>query len=156
MWLYKGKVIENIEDMPEGTFGFIYEVLHTPTQKRYIGKKVINFERNKKLGKKALEDLKVERKEKGLKGRTPAKIKVISESDWKTYYGSHKDILALVKANKQTEFTREILTYVATKKLLTYYETKYLFAKEVLEGSSEYINDNILAKFYRKDFNHIE
>ena len=152
MWLYREKVIKSIEDMPEGTFGFIYEVFHIPSQKRYIGRKVINFERNKRLGKRELEKLRLERKGKGIGGRVPGKKKVITESDWQTYYGSHKDIMKLIKADKQSEFTREILMFVPTKKLLTYYETKYLFLKEVLENEGEYINDNILAKFFRKDF----
>ena len=42
-----------------------------------------------------------------------------------------------------------------SKKELTYFECKYLFINEVLEGRShQYINDNILGKFYRKDFIH--
>ena len=82
----------------------------------------------------------------------PAKKKVIKESDWKDYYGSHKDIVQLVKEGKQFEFERKILTFVPNKKLLTYYECKYLFIKEVLEERNNYINDNILGKFYKKDF----
>jgi len=121
--------------MPEGTFGFIYEVLHVPTGRKYLGKKVLEFNRTLPP----------------LKG-TKRKRKVVKESDWKTYYGSHQEIKGLIKEEKQEEFTREILQYVPTKKLLTYYECKYLFIKEVLEGN-DYINDNILAKFYRKDFN---
>ena len=135
MWLYKNKVIESIEQMPEGTHGFIYEVLHKPTSRKYLGKKVLEFNRTLPP----------------LKG-TKRKRKVVKESDWKTYYGSHQEIKGLIKEGKQEEFTREILQFVPTKKLLTYYECKYLFIKEVLEGN-EYINDNILAKFYRKDFN---
>lgn len=135
MWLYKKEVIESIEQMPEGTFGFIYEVLHVPTGRKYLGKKVLEFNRTLPP----------------LKG-TKRKRKVVKESDWKTYYGSHQEIKGLIKEGKQEEFTREILQYVPTKKLLTYYECKYLFIKEVLEGN-DYINDNILAKFYRKDFN---
>ena len=134
MWLYKNKVVESIEEMPEGTYGFIYEVIHQPTGRRYIGKKVLEFNRTLPP----------------LKG-TKRKRKVVKESDWKTYYGSHKEILGLIKEGKQGEFTREILQYVTSKKLLTYFECKYLFIKEVLEGNN-YINDNILAKFYRKDF----
>lgn len=134
MWLYKSKVIESVEEMPEGTYGFIYEVTHHPTGRKYIGKKVLEFNRTLPP----------------LKG-TKRKRKVVKESDWKTYYGSHKEILGLIKENKQEEFTREILQYVPSKKLLTYFECKYLFIKEVLEGN-DYINDNILAKFYRKDF----
>ena len=57
-WSYQGRVITSIKDMPEGTYGFIYEVIYKPTDTRYIGKKVLYFERNKRLGKKALEALK--------------------------------------------------------------------------------------------------
>ena len=42
--------------------------------------------------------------------------------------------------------------FVDNKKHLTYYEAKFLFIKEVLEKNDEYINDNILAKFYSRDF----
>ena len=136
MWLYKGKVIESIEQMPEGTFGFIYEVIHIPSKRKYIGKKVLTFNRT-------LAPLKGQKR----------KRKVQKESDWKAYYGSHEEIKALLKEGKQEEFSREILEFIPTKKLLTYFECKYLFIKEVLENN-EYINDNILAKFYRKDFNY--
>ncbi len=134
MWLYKNKEVKTIEDMPEGTFGFIYEVEHIPTNRRYLGKKVLIFNRT-------LPPLKGKKR----------KRKIQKESDWIKYYGSHKEIVGLIKEGKQDEFKREILQYVPTKKLLTYYECKYLFIKEVLEHN-EYINDNILAKFYRKDF----
>lgn len=152
-WTFKEKEIESIEDMPQDTYGFIYVVEHIPSGKKYLGKKVLYFTRNKKLGKKETEALKLERKEKGLRGRVPVKKKVVKESDWKTYYGSQKEILKLVKEGKKGEFKRTILKFVPSKKLLTYYETKYLFIKEVLEHENEYINDNILGKFYRKDFN---
>jgi serine/threonine protein kinase len=131
MWKYKDSIIESIEEMPKSSFGFIYEVTHTPTGRKYIGKKVLYFERNKKLGKRALEELRLERKTKGIGGRTPMKQKIVKESDWKTYYGSHKEIITLIKDKKQEEFTREILQFVPTKKQLTYFECKYLFIKEV-------------------------
>jgi serine/threonine protein kinase len=124
MWKYKDSIIESIEEMPKSSFGFIYEVTHTPTGRKYIGKKVLYFERNKKLGKRALEELRLERKTKGIGGRTPMKQKIVKESDWKTYYGSHKEIITLIKDKKQEEFTREILQFVPTKKQLTYFECK--------------------------------
>jgi hypothetical protein len=136
MWKYKNKIIESIDDIPKNTFGFIYEVIHNPTGDKYLGKKVLQF--NRKLPP--------------LKGQK-RKRKVVKESDWKTYYGSHQTIKQLLKEGKQEEFSREIIQFVPTKKLLTYFECKYLFIKEVLEHG-EYINDNILAKFYRKDFNY--
>ncbi len=151
-WIYKGTLVASIKAMPENTYGFIYEVTHIPTGKKYLGKKVLYFERNKRLGKRALEALRQERKAKGIGGRTPLKQKVITESDWKTYYGSQKEILELVKEGNERDFKREILQFVKDKKQLTYFECKYLFINEVLETRNNYINDNILGKFYRKDF----
>ena len=134
--------------MPKGTYGFIYEVKHKPTDTRYIGKKVLYFERNKKLGKKALQALKEERSKQGLKGRTPLKQKTITESDWKDYFGSQKEIVALSQQDNAGE---------NWEKLLTYYETKHLFKNEVLENKhSAHINDNILGKFFSRDFGDIK
>ena len=153
-WMYQGRVITSIKDMPEGTYGFIYEVIYKPTDVRYIGKKVLYFERNKKLGKKALKLLQEERAKQGLRGRTPTKQKVIIESDWKDYFGSQKEIVALSKKdNSGKSWEKRILEFVPNKKLLTYYETKHLFKNDVLENQySAHINDNILGKFFRKDF----
>lgn len=134
-WIYDGRIVNEISDMPEGTFGFIYEVTHTPTGRKYIGKKVLYFNRT-------LPPLAGQKR----------KRKVVKESDWNTYYGSHTEIVALIKEGKQEEFSKQILCFVKSKKLLTYYETKYLFIKEVLEYRNNYINDNVLGKFYRKDF----
>jgi len=145
MWLYNEKVIEKIEDMPQGTFGFIYIVTHKPTGKSYIGKKSLFHNIKKKLTKKELA-------EQTGPGRKSATRVVVKESDWKTYYGSAKPIMELIKGGKQEEFTREILQLVPNKKLLTYYECKYLFEYSVLENPEGYFNDNILGKFFTKDF----
>ena len=154
VWSYKNKSITSIKDMPKGTYGFIYEVIYKPENIKYIGKKVLYFERNKKLGKKALELLKEERSKQGLRGRVPSKQKIVTESDWISYFGSQKEILALSKKdNSNKNWEKRILQFVSTKKLLTYYETKYLFKNGILEDKhSTHINDNILGKFFRKDF----
>ena len=152
-WNFQGRPITEISDMPEGTYGFIYEVKHKPSDLKYIGKKVLYFERNKRLGKRALEALREERKAKGIGGRVPLKQKVITESDWKDYYGSHEKIKELVKTTDPMDWEKKILSFVPNKKLLTYYEAKELFRYGILEDrQSNYINDNILGKFYRKDF----
>jgi hypothetical protein len=156
-WTYQGRYFHDISDFPEDTYGFIYEVFHKPSGLKYLGKKVLRFERNKRLGKRALQALKEERKAKGIGGRTPLKQKIITESDWKDYYGSHPKIIKLVKesVDLRADFEKKILDFVPTKKLLTYYECKHLFINDVLETySHQYINDNILGKFYRKDFNN--
>ena len=153
-WVYQGRVITSIKDMPEGTYGFIYEVIYKPTDVRYIGKKVLYFERNKRLGKKALAALREERSKQGLRGRVPIKQKIITESNWKDYFGSQKEIVTLSKEDNAGEnWEKRILEFVPNKKLLTYYETKHLFKNDVLENQySAHINDNILGKFFRKDF----
>jgi len=134
-WVYQGRVITSIKDMPEGTYGFIYEVIYKPTDVRYIGKKVLYFERNKRLGKKALAALREERSKKGLRGRVPVKQKVITESDWKDYFGSQKEIVTLSQEDNAGEnWEKRILEFVPNKKLLTYYETKHLFKNDVLEN----------------------
>ena len=56
------------------------------------------------------------------------------------------------KEGGKEAFTKKILQYVSNKKQLTYFECKHLFINEVLDSRNNYINDNILGKFYRKDF----
>ena len=145
MWLYQNKEILSLEDLPQDTYGFVYISIHQPSGKSYIGKKSLFHNVKKKLTKKQLV-------EQTGRGRKPTTEIVQKESDWKTYYGSAKPILDLIKEGKQEEFTREILQLVPNKKLLTYYECKYLFMLGVIEKQDGYFNDNILGKFFRKDF----
>jgi hypothetical protein len=145
MWLYQNKEVLSLEDLPQDTYGFIYIVTHLPSGKSYIGKKSLFHNVKKKLTKKQLA-------EQTGRGRKPTTEIIQKESDWKTYYGSAKPILDLIKEGKQEEFTREILQLVPNKKLLTYYECKFLFMLGVIEQQDGYFNDNILGKFFRKDF----
>ena len=144
MWLYQNKEIKELVDMPEDIFGFIYEVTHLPTGRKYLGKKQLISVTKKPLGKKELALLTDKR------AKTYKIVK--KESDWKTYYGSHSEIKSLIKEQKQSEFSREILIFTPNKKLHTYYENKFLFIKGVIEPDSNYINDNIEGRYFRKDF----
>jgi uncharacterized protein YlzI (FlbEa/FlbD family) len=144
-WFYNGKWIESIEDFPQDTYGFIYITIHEPSGKKYLGKKSIYHNVKKKLTKKELAEQPITR------GRKSTTTTIQKESDWKTYYGSEEFIKQKIKDKKQEEFTREILVFVPNKKLLTYYECKYQFIHSVLE-SNEWLNTNILGKFYSKDF----
>ena len=49
------------------------------------------------------------------------------------------------------DLKRKILQIAYNKKELTYLECKYQFVLEVLEDKL-YLNDNILGKFYDRDF----
>ena len=139
------KEYTSIKDFPESAFGFVYIVTHKSTGKAYVGKKALYHNITKKLTKKELA-------EQTGPGRKSVSKKVSKESDWKTYYGSAKPILEMIKNGKQDEFEREILVIVPNKKLLTYYESKILFTLGVLEQPEFYFNDNILGKFFTKDF----
>jgi hypothetical protein len=145
-WLYENKEIISLDDFPTDTFGYIYIVTHTPSEVSYLGKKSLYHNVKRKLTKKELAEMPVTR------GRKVLTEVVKKESDWKTYFGSAKPILALIKDGKQEEFTRQILQLVPNKKLLTYYECKYMFTHGVLENPDIWFNDNILGKFYTKDF----
>jgi hypothetical protein len=144
-WLYEGKEVTSIEELPQDAFGFIYITTHIPSNRAYIGKKSLYHNIKRKLTKKEL----AEQTGRGRKSTTQV---VQKESDWKTYFGSAKPVLELLKESKQDEFKREILKVVDNKKLLTYYECKYLFMMGVLEYPENYFNDNILGKFFTRDF----
>jgi hypothetical protein len=143
MWKYDKGEISDISEIPYGAFGFVYEVLHKPSGKKYIGRKQLISVTTKALGKKELAEITDKRASK--------KKKVQKESDWKSYYGSHSEIKQLIKEGKQEEFERKILEFAFAPKHLTYLETKYLFSLGVLENGDVYFNDNILGKFFRKD-----
>ena len=145
-WTYNKKEIEDLTDFPKPTFGFVYKITHVPTGKSYIGKKVLYHNRKIKLTKKDLALY------EGVVGRKPAYKIATKESDWSTYWGSNKSLLELLKSEPKPNFTKEILIFAPTKKLLTYYETQVLFVYRVLEEPKMYYNDNILGKFFRKDF----
>jgi hypothetical protein len=145
-WTYEGIEVESISDFPNESYGFIYVITHLPTNKKYIGKKILYFTRKVKLGKKELKQY------EGLVGRRPSYKLAIKESDWKDYWGSNKELQELIKTEPPENWDKQIIKACSSKKLLTYYETKYLFVYQVLENPEEFWNDNILGKFYTKDF----
>lgn len=143
-WLYENKVIEKIEDFEPETFGFIYRITNLETGLYYIGKKQLQSKINKKLGKKELAELPIQR------GRKQTKKLVISESNWKDYWGSCKPLLEDLKNLGEDKFKREILMICKSKKLLTYWEAAFQMKEDVL--LKETYNDTILSHYYRKDF----
>lgn len=151
-WKYEGKVIKELDDMPEDAFGFIYRVTHKPTGKRYLGRKQLIYKRKRKIGKRETAKLKEEKKEAGESHWwiVPKYKYVKKESDWKDYYGSNDEIAELLEKDGEDAFEREILEFAYHKKQLTYKETRLLFEKRVLEDES-YVNSNIQGKFYPTD-----
>ena len=135
---------ESYEQFPEGTYGYVYQTTHIPSGKKYVGKKALIYSLKKKIGKRELALW------EGV-GRPPVYKAVQKESDWKTYYGSHKFIKEEIKNGNQADFKRHILQLAYSKKELTYLENKALFTLGVLERE-EYLNDNIEGRYFKKDF----
>lgn len=141
MWDYKGKPVDTLDQLPENAYGFVYLIYSKVTKKSYVGKKNLFNIINKPLTKKELAEITDKRKSK--------KKQVIKESNWASYWGSNKDLLADVKRLGEESFEKTILKVCYSKKELTYYEIHFQCTLNVLLENS--YNDNILGKFYRKD-----
>jgi hypothetical protein len=136
-----GKVINSIDDLPQSVFGFIYLIKNLTSGKSYVGRKQVTSVTKKKFGKRKLAAM----TDKRLK---PYEI-VSKESNWLVYNGSNETLLEDVKNGHELE--KIILEFCFSKAHTTYLETKYQFLYEVIE-SDDYLNSNILGKFYPNIF----
>jgi len=134
---------DTVEKFPENCVGFVYKITNIKTGKFYIGKKSLYSNTKKKLTKKEIAE------HEG-PGRKPSSKRVIKESNWLTYWGSNKTILEEIKKDGTDHFRKEILKFCLNKKQLTYWEVHFQCINEVLLTDKSY-NDNVLAKFFRKD-----
>jgi len=105
---------ESIE-FDETYFGFIYEILNTITNKKYIGKKQMIS--------------KIRRKP--LKGKKRSRID-FKQSDWKIYTGSSNDLNEDIKKYGKENFKFTILKFCNSKWELAYFECKIQLEKDVL------------------------
>lgn len=137
-WLYETVVFTD-EMIPEGAVGFVYEMEAMIDGKsvRYVGKKNFFSTRKKKFGKKKLATIKDKRAKK---------YELVTKLNYQNYYSSNKVLQDAYKAG--IPIKRYIIKICFSKIELTYYETKYQFEREVLE-KEEYLNGNILGKFYK-------
>lgn len=134
---------DSVNKFPEGCIGFVYQITNTKSGKFYIGKKSLFSNMKKKLTKKELA-------EHTGPGKKPTKKLVTKESNWQDYWGSNKTILKEIEENGTGDYKRKILKFCFNKKQLTYWEVHYQCINGVLLTDDSY-NDNILAKFFRKD-----
>ena len=132
-WYYQGTAFtsDDIGDF----FGYVYRITNLQTGKQYIGRKYFTQRRKPRGGKR----------------------KVTSESDWKNYYGSSKELKDDVKKFGRSIFRREIISLHKTLGKVNYEETKQLFLNNVLmealdDGTPAYYNSNILGRYMRKDY----
>jgi len=113
-WIYDGKEVLSLKDMPQGVIGFIYRIdnLSEPG-KYYIGRKTVASQKKKKLTAK--EKLLPENNRKSFK------TEYCESSGWKNYYGSNLILKDDVKKGARTR--RTILKYCFSKAEITFSET---------------------------------
>jgi hypothetical protein len=109
-WVLNENVVVDKE-----TFGFIYEITNLITSKKYIGKKQC-FSRIKR---------------KPLKGKKRNRISQ-TESDWKNYTSSSKDLNEDIQKYGKENFEFKILKTCNSKWALAYFEIKEQIEKNVL------------------------
>lgn len=134
-WFYKNKVLYEI---PVDMKYFVYKITEISTGKFYIGYKGFYSNKKKKLLKS---EISTDKRKKTYKIET-------TESNWKSYNSSNKELETLILSNPEA-FNKEVLLLLKTEKTAKYYEQKYQFTLEVLEKDS--FNGNIAGKFFRKD-----
>jgi hypothetical protein len=132
-WIYKQNKID--EELLVDYTSFVYCITNITNGKMYIGKKSLKFKKTKVV--------------KGKKKRS------LIESDWKTYYGSNKNLHQDIELLGENNFKREILRLCKTKGEASYFETKYIFDLNVLISDNFY-NEWVMCrinKFHLKKVN---
>jgi len=127
-WTYQGTTFTS--DDIDSFFGFVYRITNLQTGKQYIGRKYFTSSRKPRGGKR----------------------KVTTESDWKCYYGSSKELKEDVKELGRSVFRREIISLHRTKGWVNYEETRQLFLNNVLSEDENYYNSNILGRYMKKNY----
>lgn len=102
-------------NITENSFGFIYEITNTVTNKKYIGKK----------------QCKSKLKRKPLKGKINKRIE-IKESDWKVYTSSSNELNLDIEKFGKDKFVFTILKECGSKWELAYFEIKEQLDRNVL------------------------
>jgi hypothetical protein len=127
MWYYNDEPYEAAYAEYQG---FVYCITELDTGKKYIGKKFFWKPKTLPVNK-----------------TRKRKVKTITESDWKKYYGSSKEVKLLVETKGVDNFRRDILKLCSTKGECSYWEAKLQFQYDVLLDN-QYYNEFIGCKIH--------
>jgi len=126
-WMHQNQEISEA-DIPEKALGFIYLIINSKTNMKYVGRKL--------LTKSGYRMVKGKRK------------KVRLKSDWESYWGSNALLLEDYEKDPES-FQRIIVQFVFSKGELLYLEEKLQYLWKVLE-SEDWYNSNIRTKIFKK------
>jgi len=132
-WLFHGAILD--DELAEKYIGFVYIITNLTNDRMYIGKKLFKFTRSKKV-----------------KGR---RVRRKIDSDWKTYYGSNKELIEDSEINGTDKLRRVVLRLCKTKGECNYWEAKYQFEHRVLE-SDLYYNTWISVKVHKSHLGKVD
>lgn len=122
-----------LEIPPEDAFGFVYLIKCThPNYKNYeyVGRKAFTHSSKKRVTKKEI-------KETGTRKRI---IRSKINSGWANYWGSSKELLAVIKKVGHKYFQREILDFGRNKSDLSLKEVEYMIKYNVLRKKESWNN----------------
>ena len=123
---------------PDRWFGFVYQITHRETGRKYIGKKQLHQYTRKKVA--------------GRKNRK----RVVKESKWKSYTGSCDELNQDIEEYGKENFKFEVLKLCKTRGELTFSEVEYQIKNDVLSecmdnGDRAYYNSNIMNRWFARE-----
>ena len=125
-WKYKGDVLH---ELPDDVYGFVYRITNKITGKKYIGRKYIKTVRRVK------------------KGNRKNRKRIVGESNWRTYLGSSKELLADIEEYGIENYSFDILAFGYTKGQVNYLEEAIQYKLNVLVDDT-YYNNSIGSRKY--------
>ena len=117
------------DETVEGYVAFVYIITNLTNDKKYIGKKRLQFIKTKSVNKK--------------------KKRVKVPSDWKEYWGSNKELHEDIEKLGVQNFKREILYLCKTLGESSYFEAYEQFVRHVLSCPEQYYNSWIMCRVNR-------
>jgi len=133
VWTYNNQPIETL---PDDCVGFVYCIENLTNGRKYIGKKLAKFSKT---------TYKTVKLKNGNKKRKKIRSKV--DSNWRTYFGSNKELQEDVTKLGAEQFTREILYLCRSKAECSYIEARTQFERKVLE-SDDFYNGQISVRIH--------
>lgn len=127
-WFYRNEPYDPAEVDPKKVYSFVYEIEDLDTGRLYIGKKVMFF--------------------KGFKMVKKKRKRILTESNWRDYYGSSDVLQEEIKKRGKDRFKRTILHFCPNKAAANYLEAMEQFRRNAILDD-KYYNEQIRVRVSR-------